>query len=85
LLRAVRINAQDMCVVGSNKDNVSNGYAAGKLEFAFCYRSPFAIGGSPTERMPVNNCEHSSTFIGHQTANRLMGEFLMDHFPSDAE
>jgi hypothetical protein len=27
-LRAVRINAQDMCVVGSNKDNVSNWYAA---------------------------------------------------------
>jgi hypothetical protein len=28
LLRAVRINAQDMCVLGSNKDNVSNWYAA---------------------------------------------------------
>jgi hypothetical protein len=28
LLRAGRVNAQDMCVVGSNKDNISNGYAA---------------------------------------------------------
>jgi hypothetical protein len=27
LLRAVRIDAQDMCVVGPNKDNVSNWYA----------------------------------------------------------
>ena len=28
LLRAVRINAQDMRVVGSNKDNIPNWYAA---------------------------------------------------------
>jgi hypothetical protein len=28
VLRAVSINAQDMCVVGAYKDSVSNGYAA---------------------------------------------------------
>jgi hypothetical protein len=35
--------------------------------------------------MPVNNCEHSAMSIGHQTANRLIGEFLMDRFAGDAE
>jgi hypothetical protein len=35
--------------------------------------------------MAADNCEHSAASIGHQTANRLIGEFLMDRFAGDAE
>jgi hypothetical protein len=85
LLHAIGINAQNMCVVGSNKDSVANCCAAGKIEFAFCYLGPFALRGSPAERMPTYNCEYSSLSIGRQTANRLIDKFLLDRVSGDAE
>jgi hypothetical protein len=35
--------------------------------------------------MPADDCEHPSMFIGDQTADRPVGEFLMDHLASEAE
>jgi hypothetical protein len=32
--------------------------------------------------MPADNCQHSSTPISHQTANRLIGKFLTDRSPT---
>src|SRR5689334_2071840 len=69
-LRAIRIDAEDICVFGSKEVDVPNGYAARKVEFALRYLRPFAISGSSAERMPANDCEHASTSIGHQAANR---------------
>ena len=37
------------------------------------------------QRMPANNCEHSSIVISHRAADRLTCEFLTDRFPCDAE
>ena len=41
--------------------------------------------GSSAERMSANDCEHTSMSIGRQSANRSIGEFLADRFPSDPE
>ncbi len=85
LLCAVRIETKNTRIIGSSKHDVADGYTARKFEVGFCYLSPFAAGGSSTKGVPANNREHSAASIGHQTAHRLIGEFLLDDFPGDME
>lgn len=80
LHRAVSINAQNACIVGTNKDQTAKGNATGKREIAFCYRSPCAVGDPSAHRPTLHYGEYAALSVGHQTANRLVREFLMERF-----
>ncbi len=85
MLRAVRIDAQDACVLGSDKNVVPNWYTARKFEVALCDLRPFAVGGPSAKRMPTDDCEHSSTFVGRQTANRSIADLVTNRVAGDTE
>jgi hypothetical protein len=67
LLRAVRINAQDMRIVGSNKDNVSNCYANE------CSNSLFAVAVHPSseDRRQIERPPTIASALPRPSATRL--------------
>jgi hypothetical protein len=83
--RTVRIEPQQSCIVGSDKDDVADSDATREFAFARYNLRPFAAGRSLVERMPADDSEHSSASIGCQTANRSIRELLTNRLSGNTE